>query len=169
MGGAVSTLRVAGPPANDGPRPFTSVDGRGSVDLARRVVKVRRELPSGLPLTVTVPLDDYRGVSIDVVLTPEGLPISFAVILAHADAGLDLVLDAAPDDTDLVARWRELARDSGLPMLMRMPDGDVQTSQHFGALQVAPFAPRRAPRAFLKRRPNALRRRQVPFTPARSA
>ena len=151
-----------GPPANDdGPAPFASADGRAVIHPAGRMVRLAHVGASGLTVSITLPLAHYSGVSADVAVGAQALDIGFRLVLAHADPGLDVELYRAADDRDLVAAWRGFARDLGLPMLMRTEAGDVGTGARIGALEVGQPSPRRAPRAFLKRRPQALRRRKV--------
>jgi hypothetical protein len=154
-------------PANDERTPVILEDGRVRLCKAARNVRVRHRLASGQAITLNVPLAWYRGVTVDVDIDERAHLNGVRVVLAHADPALEVTVFAAPDDADIVAEWRRWSRDLGLPMMTRLETGDVPVAVRFGALAIGASAPRRIPRAFLKRRPQALRRRTGPVVPAR--
>jgi hypothetical protein len=161
-GGAVSAIRELAMAVNDdGPTPLVSPDGRAVISRTERRVRLYHTGLSGIPMTVTVPLAHFRGVCADIEIGDDALPSGFRLILTHDDPDLEIELFRAVDDADIVAAWRALSRDLGLPMLMRTETGDLSSRDRLGALEVGPVAPRRAPRAFLRRRPKTLRRRKV--------
>jgi hypothetical protein len=161
-GGAVSAPGGLGEAANEnGAKPLESADGRAVIRPAERMVRLSHVGRAGLAMSVSLPLGHYRGVAADIEIDERAIAAGYRLVLAHADPALDIELYRAADDCDLVAEWRGLARDLGLPMLMRSDAGDVLARPRLGMLDVGLSAPRRAPRAFLKRRPKALRRRKV--------
>lgn len=154
-------------PANDERTPIVLENGRSRLCETARSVRVQHRLSSGQAITLNVPLSWYRGVTVDVDIDERAHLNGVRVVLAHADPALEVTLFAAPDDTDIVAEWRRWSRDLGLPMFTRLDSGDAPAATTLGALVIGPSAPRRAPRAFLKRRPQMLRRRKGPAVPAR--
>lgn len=163
-------VRIGGnppPPANDEQRILRLSDDAALL-TGPRTVRLRRRGRSGLVWSLSVPIAWYRGVAVDVEIDAKARLEGVRVILAHdADPGLDVTLHQSVDDRDAVAAWRGWARDLGLPMLMRTEAGDELARPRFGALDIGPAHARRAPRAFLARRPKALRRRKVGLAPPR--
>lgn len=161
VGGSVRFVAGAGKPANDGARVTVFEGGRAVVCLATGRVRLRRLLPSGREAVVGVALSSFRGVTVDLDLDERAQLTACRVLLTHADPALDIVLWSSTDATDVAAVWRGFARDLGVPLLLREDGIDRPARARFGALDVAAPSPRRAPRAFLNRRPRALRRRKV--------
>lgn len=158
--GAVAPVRRPALPHIDDP------DGAVAFWPERRMLVLRRAVARDLPLTLKVPLDCYRGVAVDVRVAAAGTLASVAVVLAHADPDLEVVLYDAVDDHDLLAVWRGWGAKLGLPLLMRTETGDVDAYPRIGALALGTPGPRRARRAFLRRRLKASRRTFTPPQPA---
>ena len=132
--------------------------GRAQFWPERRVVVIRHRGASNLPLTVKVPIDCYKGVTVDIAVAGSGCLAEVRVLLAHDDPDLEVPLYIADHDDDLVAEWRRWARDLALPLLMRTDAGDVDAMPRLGQVAIGTPGPRRARRAFLRRRPRAPRR-----------
>lgn len=141
-------------------RPIAAAKGRADLWPARRAIVVRHRGASGIAMSLTVPLQHYNGVSVDLDLSTDGHVRRARVVLSHADKGLEVELFNATDDRDVIAEWRRWARDLGLPMLMRTADGEQKIATALGVRGVAKAIPRRVPRASLKRRSLMSRRRQ---------
>ncbi len=141
-----------------------AANGRAQLWAERGLVVIRHRGKANLPLTIKVPLSNFRGVTVDVSVAQSGALASVSVILAHADPALEVPLYVCDHDDDLVAEWRRWARDLGLPLLMRTSEGDVDAHPRMGALVLGKASPRRARKAFLKRRPRMTRRQFVAKT-----
>lgn len=135
--------------------------GRRAVTLdADRIVMARRI--SDVAMKINLPLTAYRGVAIRVVPGANEEQDSFAVVLSHADPGLEVPLFEATDDSEVIAEWRKWGSTLGLPLVMEGLDGrSVVAETRLGDVAVSRPRPRRA-RSFLKnRRPRFLMRRRT--------
>lgn len=150
-------------PANENGdlRPIIGSNGRAAHWPARNMIVLRHFGASKNPVTLKVPLNWYQGIAAEVVISPDGRVEKVQVLLAHRDAGLEVVLHEADNDLSLIAEWNYWSRTFALPMLVRTEMGDSPTSNRFGGLDIHPPAPRRALRAFLQRRTRFARRRKT--------
>jgi hypothetical protein len=139
----------------DVPRPATAAGARpdqsfGRVEIGPDWICIRRTI-AGLEAQVNVPTPSYRGVALRAV--DDG---GFEVVLLHADASLDIVLSRRPDDTDVIALWRDFGRRTNLRLLVEDADGRLQPVQD---APVAASRWRRYGSALKDRRPRFLARR----------
>lgn len=135
--------------------------GAAAVHLDRERTIVRRVLPGGTPLTVTLPLSAYRGVAVRMEPADEG-DILVIVELSHRDPALSLPLVIADDPADVAADWQAWSRALGLPLLLVEADGSVtQPVERMGKVEIAMARPRRRHSFFAGRRPRFLVRRKA--------
>jgi hypothetical protein len=161
-GAGVGAARGLGSAANEnGPAPVASSDGRAVVEIAADRVRLKHRSAAGFDITLAVPLSHYRGVAADVDIAPDGLLGGVRVLLVHDDQALEVELYRDVSDENLVAEWRGWSRRLGLPLIARGEAEEEVLERRLGRLTVGPALARRAPRAFLKRRPKLLRRRKV--------
>lgn len=133
--------------------------GRAAVWPLRRAIVLRHRSTSGAMISLTIPFSHFRGVSVAVDFGKEGRIAGARVILVHRDKALEVELFHAVDDLDVIAEWRGWGRDLGLPLLMRLEDGDEAAGKAVGALRMASAGARRPLQANLRRRPLIARRR----------
>lgn len=131
--------------------------GWRTVELHPDHIVLRRQV-AGIPMKLDLRLAAYRGVAIRLL---DGESEGVALVLAHADPALEVLLFSAPDPDDVVAEWRGWAASLGLPMLVTRLDGSVEAANPMlGRLVVNRTVPRRRRRGALKhRRPTIFMRR----------
>ncbi len=120
---------------------------------------VKRRL-SGLPLTLSLPIEAYRGVAIRLTPTDDGTLIS-SVELYHDDPALTLPLAVIRDVETAAADWRQWSEELSLPLLLIEPDGSVTTLTPPASVPIGRPQPRRRTGLLTKRRPRFLVRRKV--------
>ncbi len=130
-----------------------------AVYLDRCGVVVKRKL-SGLPLTLSLPLQAYRGVAIRLTPSDDGNLIS-SVELYHDDPALTLPLAVIRDVEAAAADWRQWSEELSLPLLLIEPDGSVTTLTPPACVPIGRPQPRRRTGLLTKRRPRFLVRRKV--------
>lgn len=129
-----------------------------SVYLDERGVVVKRSL-SGLPLTLSLPLDAYEGVAVRVV--PEGaFAMTASVELLHRDPDLSLPLLVTRDMEAAAEDWEAWATALKLPMLVVDLDGAARSIGRPAAIPMDRPLPRRRVNQFANRRPRFLVRRK---------
>jgi Family of unknown function (DUF6101) len=89
---------------------------------------------------------------------PESCPFDLSLV---TEAGHSVRI-ACLDEDQVVAAWRGLARDTGLPMLVEKADGTIEAPYpQLGHLALGPVKIRRAHGALRHRRPRFLSRRKT--------
>ncbi|WP_181705927.1 DUF6101 family protein [Chthonobacter rhizosphaerae] len=130
-----------------------------SVYLDDRGVVVKRSL-SGLPLTLSLPLEAYEGVAVRVV--PEGaLGVTASVELMHRDPALSLPLLVTRDMEAAAEDWQAWAKALKMPMLVVGLDGLATAVATADAIPMDRPLPRRRINQFRNRRPRFLVRRKT--------
>ncbi|MEJ1157741.1 DUF6101 family protein [Prosthecomicrobium sp. N25] len=144
----------------------TGLEGEAALATAtldRGQVRVRRRLPSGIPMVLSLPMRAFEGVAVRFEPSPgysaDGLR---AVLeLRHRDPALSVPLAIAEDARDVVADWRSWGRVLGLPLLVAEADASLTVvEERLGGLSVQPAKPRRRRSVLAQRRPRFLVRRQ---------
>lgn len=130
-----------------------------AVYLDRCGVVVKRRL-SGLPLTLSLPLQAYRGVAIRLTPDENGGLVS-SVELYHEDPALTLPLAVIRDVEAAAADWRSWSEELSLPLLLVEPDGSITTLTPLACVPIGRPQPRRRSGILTKRRPRFLVRRKV--------
>ena len=109
-----------------------------------------------------------QGVLFRVVSTDEDGHATFEVALVFAEGEPEVQLRHTGDDGAIIAEWRSLAAQLGLPLLIQMPDGLViEARQQIGLVQLGTIHFRRRCAAITKRRPRFLCRRKASRLPER--
>ena len=91
----------------------------------------------------------------------------FQVVLLQPEREADILFEAK-DDRDIVAVWRSISEDLGLPAVVLNLHGEVLAfNAMLGRLSIGAVRPRRRTAALAKRHPRALMRRRVGRLPPR--
>jgi hypothetical protein len=149
------SLPVRGSARNDG-----AADTAFILDRERAIV--RRHRHAGPPITLTVPLGSYRGVSVR--MEPAGATghIRVFVELLHQDPALTLPLIVGDEPEDVAADWQAWGRVLNLPLLVIGQDGSVSAPlSAVGGVIAGLSKPRRRHSFFAGRRPRFLTRRKT--------
>ena len=129
-----------------------TIDHRGAV--IRRVLE-----RSGLPATVALPCNAFRGVAARAIEDSAG-NVTVTLELLHNDPMLSVPLLVADDLDDIAADWRAWADAYRLPMLLIEADGIARTLEESlgAAIKTLPAKDRRKHRMPENRRPRFLAR-----------
>jgi hypothetical protein len=142
---------------------YATRDDFGDVHFTidQRGVVVRRVLEkSGLPVTVILPANAFRGVAARAIEDGEGC-VTVTLELLHNDPMLAVPLLVAENLDDVAADWRAWADAYRLPMLLIEADGVARTlEESLGAVKTEPPRERRKGRPVHTRRPRFLARRK---------
>lgn len=142
---------------------YATRDDHGDVTFTvdRRAVTVRRVLQnSGLPVTVVLPANAFRGVAA-CAMEEAGGAVTVTLELLHNDPLLSVPLLVARDLDDVAADWRAWAEAYSLPMLLVEADGVARSlEESLGQVKTGVPAERRQGRASTQRRPRFLARRK---------
>jgi hypothetical protein len=132
-----------------------TIDHRGAV--LRRVLEL-----SGLPVTVALPANAFRGVAARALEDEHGT-VTVTLELLHNDPMLSVPLLVADDLDDVAADWRAWAEAYRLPMLLIEADGVARTLEESlgAAIKALPPQERRHGRPTHTRRPRFLARRKA--------
>lgn len=124
-------------------------------------VSIRRRLAkSGLPFSMVLPPNAFRGVAARAIEDEFG-DVTVTLELMHEDAELCVPLLVANDLDDIAADWRAWSERFGLPMLLVEADGIARSLEDsLGRVKTAPVQERRQGRATRRSRPRFLARRQ---------
>ena len=95
------------------------------VDLHRERVVFRRAV-RGMRMTLSLPVNSFRGVAIRLLPDADKIPSAIAVVLEHGDPALSLPLFAASGSDDILAEWQSWGRVLGLPLLVVEGDGSLR-------------------------------------------
>ncbi len=175
--GALRGVKVAGEATAGSSRVFRldphSLPVRGSachggtadtafiLDRERAIVHRQRHAAAP-PLTLTVPLDSYRGVAVRIEPLGAAGAVRVFVELLHKDPALTLPLIVGDEPEDVAADWQAWGRALGLPLLVIGQDGSVSAPlDDFGGIVAASPRPRRRHSFFAGRRPRFLTRRKT--------
>jgi len=137
------------------------------VDLHRERVVFRRAV-RGMRMTLSLPVNAFRGVAIRLLPDADKVPSAIAVVLEHGDPALSLPLFCSTASDDILAEWQSWGRVLGLPLLIADADGSLREPfARLGALRVEPPTWRRRRRnAIARRRPFRVLRRRAGASPA---
>lgn len=142
---------------------YATRDDFGDVHFTidQRGVVIRRILEkSGLPVTVILPANAFRGVAARAIEDGEGC-VTVTLELLHNDPMLAVPLLVAENLDDVAADWRAWADAYRLPMLLIEADGIARTlDESLGAVKTEPPKERRRGRPARTRRPRFLARRK---------
>ncbi len=143
---------------------YAARDDFGDVTFVidRRGATVRRVLAmSGLPATVILPAQAFKGVAARAIEDEDGT-VTVTLELMHADPMLSVPLLVAENLDDIAADWRAWSSAYGLPMLLVEADGVARTlEESMGGLKTSRPRLRRQGRVTLNRRPRFLARRKA--------
>jgi hypothetical protein len=131
-----------------------TIDQRGAI--VKRILQM-----SGLPATVVLPANAFRGVAARAMEDPEG-NVTVTLELLHNDPMLSVPLLVADNLEDVAADWRAWADAYRLPMLLIEADGIARTLEESlgAAIKALPAKDRRKRRVTPQRRPRFLMRRK---------
>ncbi len=132
--------------------------GARRVRMTREGVLIARRL-SGVAMVISVPVNAYRGVALDVQPAEDGSP-RYVLSLTHRDPDLDILLGETQDGGSVAADWRYWAAWLGLPRLAE-EDGELRALDRPADEAVAAMARRRSDANVRKRRPRFLARRKA--------
>jgi hypothetical protein len=117
------------------------------VALSREHVILLREV-SGIKMVVNLPVAHYRGVALRSAAAGAQSGGEIAVILAHSDPALSLLLCRAAEGDDIVTRWQSWSRALGLPLLIEEADGCLREAvADVGSVHIGVALPRRRRRS----------------------
>lgn len=137
--------------------------GDVTVTISHRGAVIRRTLQrSGLPATIALPANAFRGVAARAMEDGEG-NVTVTLELLHNDPLLSVPLLVAHDLDDVSADWRAWADAFRLPMLLIEADGVARTLEESlgAAIKALPSQERRKRRSSMPRRPRFLMRRRM--------
>jgi hypothetical protein len=131
-----------------------------TIDQRGAIVK-RMLLMSGLPATVVLPANAFRGVAARAMEDGDG-NVTVTLELLHNDVMLSVPLLVADNLEDVAADWRAWADAYRLPMLLIEADGIARTLEESlgAAIKTQPVKERRKGRVTPMRRPRFLARRR---------
>jgi hypothetical protein len=130
------------------------------LDSERAIVQHLRR--AGPPLTQTVPLASYRGVSVRMEPASAAGHVRVFVELLHKDPALTLPLIVGDEPEDVAADWQAWGRALNLPLLVVGQDGSVSDPLgDLGGVFAGPPRSRRRHSFFAGRRPRFLTRRKT--------
>jgi len=143
---------------------YATRDDFGDVTFSidRRGATVSRILSgSGLPATVILPANAFKGVAARAIEDEDGA-VTVTLELMHHDPMLSVPLLVADDLDDVAADWRNWAEAYRLPMLLVEADGVARSlDETLGEIKIARPVARRKGRLTLGRRPRFLARRKT--------
>jgi hypothetical protein len=123
---------------------------------------LKHRLSGGLPATMSVPVNAYRGVAVRMVPIDAEDKVLATIELMHADPSLSLPLMIADSIDDVAADWQSWSRVLGLPLLLVEADGSItEPMPQIGRVANSGPAPRRRSGSGAKRRPRFLTRRKT--------
>lgn len=129
------------------------------VELDRERVVMRRAV-RGIPMSVGVPVREFRGLTLRVVSFADGGPKAVAIVLEHRDPLLSLPLHVAEGDEDLVMICKAWSRVLRLPLLTEAYRRPGKRVVRVGKVLAGESAQRRRRAAIKQRRPSILMRRK---------
>ena len=130
------------------------------LDRERAIVQQQRHL--GAPSTLTVPLENYRGVAVRMEPADPAGRVHVFVELLHNDPALTLPLIVGDEPEDVAADWQAWGRALNLPLLVVGQDGSVSAPLgDLGGVITGPSKSRRRYSFFAGRRPRFLTRRKT--------
>ena len=131
-----------------------TIDHRGAI--VKRILQM-----SGLPATVVLPANAFRGVAARAMEDPDG-NVTVTLELLHNDPMLSVPLLVADNLEDVAADWRAWADAYRLPMLLIEADGVARTlEESLGAVRKGEPKARRKRPTSMPRRPRFLARRRA--------
>ena len=114
----------------------------------------------GIGITSRVARSSFMGVMLKA--PPPSARRGYAIALAATAGGEDVLLAGNLDETDIVAQWRAIAAELGLPALICHADGEIETLHgQLGAVTLGhsgegrrskPIAKNRRPRFLMRRK-----------------
>lgn len=134
--------------------------GRRAIEVTKERIVISRAV-SGVPMKVNLFPQAFRGVSLR-LRGDTARGYAYQLALVHTDTDLSVVLDEEPDNSEIVAKWRQWARYFGLPALVERRLGvDELERPMLGAVVANVSSPRRRGKWMTSRRPRFLVRRKV--------
>ena len=134
--------------------------GKREIEVTQERIVIHRAM-SGVPMKINLFPRAFKGVS----LRLRGDSVrgyAYQLALVHSDTDLSVVLDEEPDNSEIVAKWREWTRYFGLPALVERRLGiDELERPMVGAVVANRPSPRRRGKWITSRRPRFLVRRKV--------
>jgi Family of unknown function (DUF6101) len=132
------------------------------VELHADRVVVRRRV-GGIPMALKLPMTDYLGVALRVILPPAAAAETVCLMLEHPDPGLSVPLFVSPDSDDVVAEWQSWSRTLRRPLLVADDDGLLhEPFPCIGQVRLGKAAARRRRRTVMKSRRPSIRWRRRP-------
>lgn len=130
--------------------------------INERGAVIRQVLPSsGLPMSIALPINAFKGVVASAVEDEYG-EITVTLELMHEDPQLSVPLLVAHDLTDVAADWRAWAQAFNLPMMLVEEDGIARPLyESTGPVQNGEPVARRQGQEPRRRRPRFLARRKT--------
>ncbi len=132
------------------------------VELHQDRIFVRRRV-GGIRMALKLPVAEFLGVALRVILPPQVPAETVCVTLEHSDPGLSIPLLVAADSDDVVAEWQSWARVLRLPLLVADDQGVLhEPFPHLGQVRLGKIAARRRRRTAVKSRRPSIRWRRRP-------
>ncbi|BBU63664.1 hypothetical protein MSC49_35990 [Methylosinus sp. C49] len=132
--------------------------GQRQVRVGRRDILISRRF-AGMSMMISVPVQAYRGVALDVEPSLDG-GASYRLSLAHQDPDLDVVLTETADGGAISADWKYWASYLDLPRLAAR-GGELETiDPRLGGVALRETIARRKNATVIKRRPRFCARRK---------
>jgi len=132
------------------------------VELHRERVVLRRSV-GGIPMVLKLPVADFLGVALRVIVATEDTAEAVCLTLEHPDPGLSIPLLISPDSDDVVAEWQSWARVLQRPLLVADDSGALhEPFAQIGQVRRGTPAPRRRRRTAMKGRRPSIRWRRRP-------
>lgn len=129
--------------------------------LTAERVLLKRALPSGLPVSLDLPVDAYEAVAVRILPGTRVDSLMVVLELMHADPALSVPLAVAEDFDGLVADWHAWGRVFRLPLVLVEADGLAHLIENrLGAVTLKDVSPRRRS-VLARRRPRFLARRKT--------
>jgi hypothetical protein len=129
------------------------------VEIDRERVMMRRSV-QGIPMSVGVPVSEFRGLTLRLVTFADNGPKAVAIVLEHRDPSLSLPLHVADGDEDLVMICKAWSRVLRLPILTQAYRRPGKRIVRVGKVVASETAQRRRRAAIKQRRPSILMRRK---------
>jgi hypothetical protein len=147
-------------------RYHTGLDGaadEAAVVLNRTQATVSRQLSSGLPTAIQLPIESFEGVAVRMLQPGEAAAdVTIVIELLHRDPHLSLPLMVTTSMDDVVAEWRTWGRVLAMPLLTVDPDGQYRAVEaRIGCVTVRQTLPRRKRASTIRQRPRFLARRRM--------
>lgn len=132
--------------------------GQRQVRVGRRDILISRRL-AGVSMMISVPVQAYRGVALDVEPSRDG-GASYRLSLSHQDPDLDVVLTETADGGAISADWKYWASYLDLPRLAARGGALETIDPRLGGVALREAIARRKNTSVVQRRPRFCARRK---------